>query len=292
MPEGPLINIGELAKPATVLVEKISDAVGALYQPKHIKRIAAAEAEAAKIKALAQIEITEMQQRALVRFVQEEGRKHANMESITAKAIPDLKADAKPEDIENDWLTHFFERSRLVSDGEMQTVWGRLLAGEANLPGSFSKRTVDLVSTLDKSDAHLFTSLCRFGWVVDRSFVPLVFDVQSDIYNAQGIDFNSLNHLDSIGLITFDTSGGLQALQLGKTVSTHYRGNPCHIRFTREENNVLSIGHAILTQAGRQLAPISGSTVLTGFREYVISQWTNRAAGSITFVFHDSEHEK
>ena len=54
------INIGDLTKPATVLIEKISDAIGTLYLPRHIKRMAAAEAEADKIRALAQIEISEI----------------------------------------------------------------------------------------------------------------------------------------------------------------------------------------------------------------------------------------
>jgi hypothetical protein len=40
-----LINLGDLSKPATVLIEKISDAVGALYKPRQIKRLAQAEAE-------------------------------------------------------------------------------------------------------------------------------------------------------------------------------------------------------------------------------------------------------
>jgi hypothetical protein len=40
-----IINLGELAKPATVLVEKIADAVGGLARPWQIKRVAEAEAE-------------------------------------------------------------------------------------------------------------------------------------------------------------------------------------------------------------------------------------------------------
>ncbi len=39
-----LVNIGELSKPATVLVEKISDAVGGIAKPWQIRRIAKAEA--------------------------------------------------------------------------------------------------------------------------------------------------------------------------------------------------------------------------------------------------------
>ena len=46
----------------------------------------------------------------------------------------------------------------------MQILWARVLAGEANAPGTYSKRTVNLLSDFDKSDAELFTKLCGFGW--------------------------------------------------------------------------------------------------------------------------------
>ena len=39
-----IINLGGLSKPATVLIEKISDAVGGVFKPYQIKRIAKAEA--------------------------------------------------------------------------------------------------------------------------------------------------------------------------------------------------------------------------------------------------------
>jgi hypothetical protein len=46
-----IINLGDLAKPATVLVEKISDAIGGIFKPYQIRRIAQAEGEAEKIRA-------------------------------------------------------------------------------------------------------------------------------------------------------------------------------------------------------------------------------------------------
>ena len=43
MSNNPLINIDELSKPATVLIEKISDAVGGIFEPSQIVRVAKAE---------------------------------------------------------------------------------------------------------------------------------------------------------------------------------------------------------------------------------------------------------
>jgi hypothetical protein len=38
----------------------------------------------------------------------------------------------------------------------------KILAGEANVPGSFSKRTINLQSSVEKIEAQRFTYLCGF----------------------------------------------------------------------------------------------------------------------------------
>ena len=112
-----LINLGDLSKPATVLIEKISDAIGVVYEPHQIKRIAKAEVEAEKIKTLGKIEINAVQQRALVRFVNEEKRKQINIENIIKEAIPSLNLDSEPQNIEDDWIANFFEKRDAVIMG-------------------------------------------------------------------------------------------------------------------------------------------------------------------------------
>lgn len=267
-----LINLGDLSKPATVLIEKVSDAVGGVFRPAQIKRVAKAEAEANKIRALANIEISEIEHRAMQRLVHEEGKKQENIEKITADATRQLNEDAKPENIDNDWIANFFDKCRLVSDGEMQSLWSRLLASEANVPGTYSKRTVNLISSLDKADAQLFTNLLTFGWFLG-DVVPLVYDVQDEIYNKQGINFNSLNHLDSLGLITFNSISVFQRLELPKIITVGYYREPFTIELQAEKKNNLNLGLVLLTAAGQQLAPVCGSAPSNEFKQYVLEKW-------------------
>jgi hypothetical protein len=49
--ESSLINLGELSKPATALVEKISEAVGGIFKPYQLVRVAKAEAQADRVRA-------------------------------------------------------------------------------------------------------------------------------------------------------------------------------------------------------------------------------------------------
>jgi hypothetical protein len=267
-----LINLGDVSKPATVLIEKISDAIGGYFKPHQIKRVAKAEAEAEIIKAQAQIEISDLQRRALVRFVAEEARKQDNIEQITQKAIPLLTETSKPKEMEDDWITNFFDKCRLISDSEMQSLWSRVLAGEANAPGSYSKRTVNFLSSLDKNDAELFSTLCTFG-VRIGNVVPLIFEVEADIYNKRQINFNSLIHLESIGLIQFNSVAGFVRKKLPKNITAFYHSTPINLEFQKEKDNELEIGQVLLTKIGHELAPICGSSPDPLFLEYVRTKW-------------------
>ena len=67
-----LVNLGEISKPANTLIKKVSSAIGGVFEPWQIKRVAKAEAEASLIKARTNIEITDLHRRAMHRFVEEE----------------------------------------------------------------------------------------------------------------------------------------------------------------------------------------------------------------------------
>ena len=176
------VNLGEFAKPADRLVKKVSNVVGGILAPWLIPKVAKAEAEAAIIKTKAEIEITDLHRRAMHRFIEEEAMHQKNMEDITAKSLPYLTDQAAPESVSNDWITNFFDKSRFVSDEQMQELWSKVLVEEANSPGTYSKRTVRFLSDLDKSDALLFSNLCRFVWKVD-GLAPLIFDMRASIYH-------------------------------------------------------------------------------------------------------------
>lgn len=268
---GALANLGDLTKPATVLIEKISDAVGGIAKPWQIVRVAEAESRADLIRAESRLSISDMEKRALIRLVREEGDKQKNIEDITAKALPNLPPDAKPENLEKDWLVHFFERCRIVSDGEMQSLWSHILAGEATRPGRFSKKTVELVAVLDKGDAKLFTSFCSFVWMF-KSLVPIIKDETDDLCKDAGLSFPDFNHLQDIGLINFNGISSYSLTSLDKVVSIVYYGKVITFEFPGEYN-MLPIGKAVLTRAGAELAPICGSKKSDAYFNRVVSTW-------------------
>lgn len=267
-----IVNLGKLSKPADTLIKKVSSAIGGVFEPWQIKRVAKAETEANLIKAKSEIEITDLHRRAMHRFVEEEAKRQENMEEITKKALPQLNDKSDPNMIDDDWITNFFDKSRIISDTEMQDLWANVLAGESNTPGTYSKRTVNFLGDLDKRDAELFVALCSFGWIFGV-FTPLIFDEKATIYNDKGINFSTLSHLDSIGLIHFNHLSGFERQSLPKRFTVSYYGKPLPLTMKNEKDNNVSIGKILLTQVGRELASVCQAQGVDGFVEYVKEQW-------------------
>jgi hypothetical protein len=276
MSGSPLIKLDELTKPATVLIEKISDAVGGVFKPYQIVRVAKAEAEADQIRAYSAIEITDLQRRAMHRFLVEEGKKQSNIEEIAGRALPLLNEDSKPQDVNDDWIANFFGNCRIVSDVEMQQLWARVLAAEANGPGTFSRRTVNLLSDLERRDAELFEILCSFGWVYGEGvplLFPFVLDVRDKIYSETGLFYSNLSNLESLGLLQLNLLSGFSMRNQPKHVSLSYFGSSVQLTLPNVENNVFQLGQVLLTQAGQELARVCTPQPIEGLFEYVLKRW-------------------
>ena len=275
------IDAGNWSKPVNTLIEKCADGIAAIARPMQIRRVAEAEAAAAKIEAVAQIEVDELKRRALTRFIAEETKKQHNMECILAKALPEVTESAKPEQVEDDWVANFFDKSRLISDEDMQRLWAKLLAGEANSPGKFSKRTVGLLASMDKSDAKMFSKLCRFACSIpEHGLNPIIYGYKDPVYIRNGIDFPLLSHLETIGLTRLNTDSlSFFAINgLGQTIVVDYFGQKIPITFPHPQdievgNNELAIGTAIFTQTGQELAVICDAQPLPDFFEFLKRAW-------------------
>src|SRR5256885_6255798 len=195
------IDLRDWSKPATLLIEKVSDAVGGIFLPGHIEKI--------------------------------------------AKALPSLNDDAKPKEIEKDWLVNFFDKAKMISDTEIQDLWSKILSGEANIPGSFSKRTINLMGSLDKKDALLFTKLCNFTVNFDQVLVPIIFETEDEIYKGNGISFSDLKHLDSINLISFEPLAGYTIKKTIQKLVISYHDRLIEITFPQYGENSLPVGKVL-----------------------------------------------
>jgi hypothetical protein len=247
-------------------------------EPGAIRAIAQAKIEALRIEELGKIEIEiekrELLSRGLERKTIEVYAEQANLEAIGNQAVPLLKDSAEPTKIDPDWMAAFSRHATAVSDAEMRSIWSKVLAGEANQAGSFSKRTMAVVSDLSKQEAELFAKLARFK----TNFGPVVGNVSANIYISNGVDYGSLMRLQGAGLIHLMGVGHYTRIGFPKFCSTDYFGNQLIIPL---HGRPLNVGSANLTTAGEELIPICSAEPVEGFLDYLLKFWYEMGAMQI-----------
>lgn len=144
-------------------------------------------------------------------------KEQINLDDITVNAAKDLSdkiinvESTSDKEIEEDWLNEFESHARLKSSDDMKLIFGKILSGEILKPGTFSIRTVRLISQLDNRAAKLFQLLCsqtislRLGnLVIDARVVSINGNAASNTLLEYGLSFDNLNVLHEYGLIISD----------------------------------------------------------------------------------------
>lgn len=261
-----------LSGPLTKLVETVSNGIGKVYEPLHIRRTAKAKSEEISIISAAisnnlqlpmgyddgkisidTLNTNELVQRAQKRFWYQEVKKQQNIESVIENAYKELKSidSVSPAPVDEDWIARLFQIVKDVNSEEMQFVWGKILAGEIEQPGSFSLRTLDVIRNITKQDAEEF-----------QKVVPLVLQAEncqfiissSDILSQFGITFESILGLDECGLLNSSGTLSVNLLATNHQADTTYNKELfIHVIGTDEEEVNISLGMYALTRAGSEL---------------------------------------
>ena len=111
----------------------------------------------------------------------------------------------------------------------------------------------------------------QYRWIGE--VMPLVVDVEDRIYTKHGINFASLSHLDSIGLIQFGKIAGFRLLGLPQIVSVYYFGKRLLLKMPHNINNQLEMGNTRFTKIGQELVLICESKPVDGFWDYAKRYW-------------------
>lgn len=268
-----LVDLGKLAEPINTLITKIANAAGVLYEPTRIRKKAQAEADAALIAAANQLKIDDLAQRALTRFLKEESIKQSNIENILDKTLPEINESADPTQLSDEWLLFFFERAKFASDDELQTIWAKILAGETNHHGSFSKSTLRILSEMNQEDATTFMRVASFSFKIDDDYYIFLYDFHDEIVKKIGLSFDSVNRLNILGLLTCGSAFGYAVSVQSQSVSAFYNNKKVRISFKSSEKNHINCGQAILSQSGRELLKICSPNYEDEIFNYVYGNW-------------------
>nr|WP_316638694.1 DUF2806 domain-containing protein [uncultured Roseateles sp.] len=245
-----------LSAPLTKLIEVVATGFGRLYEPRSIRQKAQAEADALVILEEGKERVSQVQFRAAERRIAVEEWRQINIESIAEKAKDALPEEVSESPVSRDWVVRFFDDCKDVSDDEMQTLWGRLLAGEVARPGAFSLRTLQLLRNLSSLEANLFSRLCALVLDVDNG-LPFLTVRRHEFAASLGLNYSALRRLEDAGLTRNETLGvGLSAATDELLLLFSAGGGPLIYALPPKANPSTRIeaGTVQLTQVGRELA--------------------------------------
>jgi hypothetical protein len=145
-----------------------------------------------------------------------------NIEAITVAAIEHVIeqsrewGNAAPPTAEptSNWVAEFIDLCKNASDARMQDLWGRVLAGETQRPGSFSIRALFALKTLLPSEALQFQEACNL--VLNGAWIYRGDD------ETPTLPFDYYLALASAGLIAPDASTGWGTGENGEPVVITY----------------------------------------------------------------------
>lgn len=275
-------NTTAIPKAVAKLIDTVRNQIGLFLEPTHIRRKGQAEAgvKVSEARAKADVAVLRIENKLAIQDIQEraaervhilEEKRQKNLEAIASQASHELPADVSDVPVDEDWVAQFFDHCKDVSNEKMQTVWSKLLAGEVTKPGSYSLRTLAAVRVLSKEDADLFTRFCTTVWQTPSGLTPIIPAFEKlEMFPAVNLSFIDLLKLDTLGVIRFETVTGYTLKFLADPCLSWHYYSKLHI-LSKKDVRALEIGKTILTDIGKELAIIAGSTPDEQYRNWVVT---------------------
>lgn len=163
-----------------------------------------------------------------------------------------------------DWFTRFFEYASNISNADMQRIWGSVMAGEINAPGTVSFTLLHSLFMMRKEQATLFGELCKYTLLDIKDLKPQLFifvSTNRELFARRNITPTSLRELERLGLVECD----FRDEYIFKNKKVLRRGNKVIEVYGNANNeNKIKAGNVKLTDDGQVLY----SVIDEGYRAY------------------------
>ena len=196
-------------------------------------------------------------------------KEYSNQKNIMDIALAHLEGSAKPDSVDEAWISVFMDKSRLVSTEQAQIIWGKILAEEINNPNSIPKSLLFALEQMDRDDANSFIEICSCTVKLlnseDETFYPIIQDFKEDNYWKTEITFDKILRLEELGLVKQNYgalgSGFYASFSSGSIIASYYDDLYC---FPEKETSI-PVGHVIFSQSGKELYKMIDAPMLNGF---------------------------
>ncbi|AFE59918.1 membrane-fusion protein [Rahnella aquatilis HX2] len=192
---------------------------------------------------------------------------------VAEQVLSNDQSEPVKENVEEDWLLRWRDNAAATSSEQLQSLWGKVLAGEVKTPGLFSLRTLDFIKNLSQKEAMEIERL--FSYVIGDCLIKTERVSRNMKFESEELVFNFLSKMQHLGLIT-----GADGLGLKKTftsVKTEsfsayllYDKKVLEI-FDEDPSKKIEFEVVVLTELGKQLYSLSSTLINSKYINSVIA---------------------
>ena len=215
-------------------------------------------------------------------------RRWRNSYKITMDAAQMILSPATIDDVDDDWAGFFHEKAGNIASPERQKIFSVLLAKECNAPGSIPKALITAIELSEEEAAADFDTLMSFCFKVNGQYKPLIIRSKLWYYMQHGLGVDSLNRLETIGLINMEPSalGGISQI-CRDDERIEYFENIIIAKDLNYENNEIPFGMVDLSYIGQALAQIITPHKIERFYEDIAFPYLKNPTADIDAMFEE-----
>ena len=143
-------------------------------------------------------------------------------------------------------------------------------------PGTYSRQTLGVVKQLRQEDAELFSTACKYGWLVDGLAALPASPYLKDYFDANGLPLREFLRLEELGLIRENTllTPDRSPFNLHNGVTAQYIST-YELKFgTGVPHSDLTVSpFRTFTNVGMELYPIAGLDLDRAYERMIIKTW-------------------
>lgn len=128
-----------------------------------------------------------------------------NANDVLRVALGEVKDDLQEELPSVDFVNRLMDIAEDVSADDLKVLWGKILGGEFNSPGTFSLRTLEILKNMTSDEAHIFQNFSNA--VVKTSLGSYQFcvlindDLHRYLVKRFWLTYDQISFLKEIGLV-------------------------------------------------------------------------------------------
>ena len=168
------------------------------------------------------------------------------------KTISMVEEDIDVSEVDDDWISFFFDKVKNISSEEMQFFWSKVLSEEFNRPNSIPKSLIHTLSCIDLKVAKTFDDLCQFAVKNITEDEDVIFFKQIFSPKETGINFSLLKELERYGLIALN-SGYADFVYRELSGCMVFEVNGYSFTVYGNDVNEIPLGDILLTLDGKAL---------------------------------------